>query len=90
MCIRDRLQWTADGDVDVDVEFIHPGDHPPPFVQDGVVIISSDSIDEVTQQAIRSALEAAGQDGEIRFVDREMSGDARHVEIIRKRVELKQ
>ena len=64
--------------------------HPPPFIKDGVVIISGDGIDDATQEIIRNALEAAGEDGEIRFVDRETSGGPHHVKIIRKKAELKQ
>lgn len=44
----------------------------------GTTIISSEPIDEETQQAIEALLEAAGHDGDIQFVDRRARGDALH------------
>ena len=38
---------------------------------DGVTIFSGKAIDDATQQAIRSMLQSAGHDGDIRFVDHE-------------------
>lgn len=54
----------------------------------GTTIISSEPIDEATQQAIEQLLEAAGYDADVRFIDRRAPGDKRHeVRIIEKRVE---
>lgn len=60
---------------------------PPPGLT-GTTIISSEPIDEATQQAIEQLLEAAGHDADVRFIDHQAPGNGRHeVRIIEKRVE---
>lgn len=62
------------------------GDH-----MDGVMIMSGKPVDDATQQAIRSLLEAAGHGSDVSFIDHESHhGDGpQHVKVIRKTVELK-
>ncbi len=62
---------------------------PPPVPGSaGTTIISSEPIDEATQQAIEQLLEAAGHDADVRFIDRRAPRDGRHeVRIIEKRVD---
>lgn len=81
----ESMRWVSkDGDSDVDVhvlsdvniETVH-GDH-------GTVIVSPQPIDDATQQAIKSLLESAGYDSDVKFIDHE-GGDAHAVKI--KRVE---
>jgi len=60
----------------------------------GVTIISGKSIDEATRERIREALQSAGQDGEVVFIDSNelMTGGGAHerheVRIIRKEVDV--
>lgn len=60
----------------------------------GVTIISGKSVDEATRERIREALQSAGQDGEVAFIDSNepMTGDGAHerheVRIIRKEVDV--
>lgn len=58
----------------------------------GVVILSGETIDDATQQAIRSLLESAGYDDDVKFIDKEHGPggiDGPHgVRVIRKTVEV--
>ena len=54
----------------------------------GTTIISSEPIDDETQQAIEDLLKAAGHDADIRFIDAPPHGGGRHeVRIVEKRIE---
>ncbi len=55
---------------------------------DGTMIMTGKPVDEATQQAIRSLLESAGHDGEVRFVDRESIHEEHQVHVIEERVEI--
>jgi H2-forming N5,N10-methylenetetrahydromethanopterin dehydrogenase-like enzyme len=55
----------------------------------GTMIMTGKPVDEATQQAIRSLLESAGHDGEVRFMDRERIHEShQQVRIIEERVEI--
>lgn len=59
-----------------------------PAMED-VMIFSGKPIDDATQQAIKTMLEAAGHGSDVRFVDRESSMGGMHgVKVIEKRVEI--
>jgi len=48
-------------------------------------------VDEATQQAIKSLLESAGHEGEVRFMDRERLHDShQQVRIIEERIEVRE
>lgn len=62
---------------------------PPPLPPGaaGTTIISAEPIDEETQRGIEELLQAAGHEGDVRFIDHRAPGDGRHeVRVIRKRV----
>ena len=51
----------------------------------GTVIISGEPIDAATQDVIRTALQSAGHDSDVTFIDREVHADGeKHVKIIKK------
>ncbi len=58
---------------------------------DGTMIMTGKPVDEATQQAIRSLLESAGHDGEVRFMDRErIHENHEQVRVIEERVEIRE
>jgi hypothetical protein len=73
----------------VDVRVMKHGKVAAPVHMDGTMIMTGKPVDEATQQAIRSLLESAGHEGEVRFMDRErMHEGHQQVRIIEKRVEI--
>ena len=94
--------WVMDREVeDVDIHVMHvDGEHGMPVMSgmsvmsgpsqmEGVTIISEKSIDEATQQQIKSLLESTGHGGDVRFVGGDEShGEVRWVRIIEKTVEI--
>lgn len=53
-----------------------------------VMIMSGKPIDETTQQAIKSLLEQAGHDSDVRFIDRESRpGGPHRIKVIEKKIE---
>lgn len=67
------------------------GDGGPVHGPGDIMILSGAPIDDATQQAIRSLLESAGHDAEVRFIDHTMSPGGPHkVKIVEKRVEKQQ
>lgn len=80
----------GDHDGDVNVEVIEGGGshmairaHP---MNDGIMIASGEAIDESTQETIRSVLQSAGYEQDVRFIDRS-SMHAQHVTVIKERIE---
>jgi hypothetical protein len=60
------------------------GDMAAP-VKGGTMIVTPKPVDEATQQAIRSLLEAAGHGSEVHFVDHESRGAGpHHVKVVKK------
>ena len=81
--------WIGEGDMDRNVEMHVMHDSSTAVaspMMDGVMILSGKPVDEATQRAITSMLEAAGHGGDVRFVDRESSGGIHGMKIIEKRV----
>jgi hypothetical protein len=73
----------------VDVRVMKHGKVAAPVHMDGTMIMTGKPVDEATQQAIRSLLESAGHEGEVRFMDRErMHEGHQQVRVIEKRVEI--
>lgn len=78
----------GEGVEDVDIHVMRDmkfkGMHDP----NNVMIMSGKPIDEATQQAIKSLLEQAGHDSEIRFIDRESRpGGPHRIKVIEKKIE---
>ena len=67
---HDSVHWiSADGVDDVNVHVMRDVDTMSMGGMGGTVILSSNPIDDATQQAIRSVLESAGYDSEVEFID---------------------
>lgn len=63
----------------------------PEHAPGDVMILSGEPIDAATQDAIRSLLQGAGHEGEVRFIDHPMpAGAEKRVRIVEKRVEKEQ
>lgn len=78
--------WIDGEDVDVHVmrDMKFKGMHDP----NHIMIMSGKPIDEATQQAIKSLLESAGHDSDVRFVDRESRpGGPHRIKLIEKKIE---
>lgn len=83
--------WAGDGMVHETVDVHVMGDMSTAVApaMDDVMIFSGKPIDDATQQAIKTMLEAAGHGSDVRFVDRESSMGGMHgVKVIEKRVEI--
>ena len=82
--------WMGDGaDVDVDVDFKTMGGAGFFSAEefDGVTILSSKPIDEVTREGIKSLLGSSGHSGDVNFIDTESGPHGEHeVRIIKKEV----
>jgi hypothetical protein len=73
----------------VDVRVMKHGKVTAPVHKDGTMIMTGKPVDEATQQAIRSLLESAGHEGEVRFMDRERIHEShQQVQVIEKRIEI--
>ena len=67
----------------------HHGAVARPEHMDGTMIMTGKPVDEATQHAIRSLLESAGHEGEVRFMDRERIHEShQQIRVIEKRVEI--
>ena len=78
----------GDGVEDVDVHVMHDMTIETMHDMDGIVIHSGQPIDAATQQAIKSLLESAGHDSDVRFIDREgYSGGPHRIRMIEKKLE---
>ncbi|MDH3532696.1 MAG: hypothetical protein OEO82_07185 [Gammaproteobacteria bacterium] len=77
-----------DGADDVDAHVVH-GAHAGKFRgPGGITILSGKPIADATQQQIRTLLESAGHDSEVRFIDHESHhGGPHQMRIVEKRVE---
>ncbi len=73
-----NIMWIdSDGAENVDIDFMHHrskflmnfGNFESMHGSDGTMIVTDKPVDEGTQQAIRSLLESAGHDSEVRFID---------------------
>lgn len=56
-------------DIDVDVDVIHKKFHIADADESGAIIVTQEEIDAETQKQIRSLLESAGVEGDVRFVE---------------------
>ncbi len=76
-----------DVSADFDVEIV--GNHLATPVHDAntVTIISDEPLDATTQESIKAVLQSAGRDETVTFIDGGSTFGARHVQVIRKRVE---
>ena len=73
----------------VDVRVMKHGKGAMPMHMDGTMIMTGKPVDEATQQAIRSLLESAGHEGEVRFMDRERLHEShQQVRVIEERIEI--
>lgn len=79
---------TQDIDHDFDIEVVSDGHDMATPVAGGVMIVTKEPLDASTQESIRSVLQSAGNTDEVTFIDRSGAGGARHVKVIRKKVEL--
>ena len=67
---HDTMHWISeDGDDGVNVHVMRNVEAMPMRSSSGTVILSSDPIDDATQQAIQSLLESAGHSGDVQFID---------------------
>ena len=67
----------------------HYGKVAMPVHMDGTMIMTGKPVDEATQQAIKSLLESAGHEGEVRFMDRERLHEShKQVQVIEERIEI--
>lgn len=67
---HEGMHWvSADGDDDINVHVMRNVETTSMRSMEGTVILSSDPIDDATQQAIKSLLESAGYDSEVQFID---------------------
>lgn len=74
---------------DVDVRVMRHGKIATPVHVDGTMIMTGKPVDEATQQAIKSLLESAGHEGEVRFMDRERLHEGhQQVRVIEERIEI--
>ena len=64
-----KLHGVKDYDADVDVNVIHKKVHIGDAQESGAVIVTREAVDAATQQQIRSLLESAGVEGDVRFVE---------------------
>jgi hypothetical protein len=86
-----EVMWLGDGDgVDVDVQIIGSmadANFYSTDVFDGVTILSSKPIDDVTREGIKSILTSSGHSGDVNFIDKESGPHGAHeVRIIKKEV----
>jgi hypothetical protein len=82
--------WISDGDggdVDVDVQVMGGAGFFSAEEFDGVTILSSKPIDDVTREGIKSLLGSSGHSGEVNFIDTDGGPHGGHeVRIIKKEV----
>ncbi len=65
------------------------GNVATPVHMDGTMIMTGQPVDEATQQAIKSLLQSAGHEGEVRFIDRErMHEQHQQVRVVKELVEI--
>jgi hypothetical protein len=86
---EDGNVWVSKGDYtsDIDVHVMHGGMAPDVMFDDeAVMIFSGKTIDEATQQIIRTALESAGHEN-VRFAGGDVGGPHR-VHVVKKFVEV--
>ena len=68
----EAMHWiSADGDSNVDVRVLRDVSVETIHGDTGTVILTAEPIDGTTQQAIKSLLESAGYDSDVKFVDRQ-------------------
>ncbi|MDJ0760675.1 MAG: hypothetical protein QNJ19_14865 [Woeseiaceae bacterium] len=72
-----KLHGVGDFDTDIDVDVIHKKVHIGDADESGAVIVTRGVIEPVIQEQIRSLLQSAGVDGDVRFV--EGGGDGPHI-----------
>lgn len=78
--------WIDDGNFeDIDVQVHHFGSVVRHEDSDGIVIISGKTIDDATQEGIRSLLLSTGHEGGVEFIDGGETGGGLHKKIIIKR-----
>lgn len=91
-----NIMWIdSDGAENVDIDFMHHrkflmdgGNFGSMHGREGTMIVTDKAIDDATQQAIRSLLESAGHDSEVRFVDGVNHGRGLHeVRIIKSEID---
>ena len=75
----------------MDVRVMRHGKVATPVHMDCTMIMTGKPVDEATQQAIRSLLQSAGHDGDVRFMDRERIHEShQQVRVIEERVEVRE
>lgn len=78
--------WIDDGNFrDIDVQIHRIGGFFGHESSDGIVIISGKTIDDATQESIRSLLLSSGHDGGVEFIDGGAMGGGIHKKIVIKR-----
>ena len=79
--------WVGDGGEDVQIHVMGDAEFVSADSFDGVHIISSDPIDEITQEGIKSLLTSAGHSGDVKFIDTSDGPHGMHeIRIIKKEV----
>jgi hypothetical protein len=80
--------WVGDGgEIDVDVQLMERAHFMSSNEIDGVTILSSKPIDDVTRESIKALLNSSGHSGGVNFIDTESGPHGEHeVRVIRKEV----
>jgi hypothetical protein len=80
--------WVSDGGVEnVEVHVMHDAEFASSDKFDGVTILSSQPIDEVTRDGIKSLLSSSGHSGEVKFIGTSDGPHGMHgVRVIKKEV----
>ena len=85
-----EVMWFGDSDgrdVEVDFQMMGGANFISTDNFDGVTILSSKPIDDVTREGIKSILTSSGHSGEVNFIDTESGPHGKHeVRIIKKEV----
>jgi len=93
---HDKRVWVdEDGDADVDFHVMRKAKFIGEDHMGSTMIMSAEPIDEATQQVIKSALESAGHDSEVRFITHEAHhsaghGGKHHVKVVKEVVKVQE